>query len=521
MLPITLVCSSIAGLDPVAGMFGAAAFGFAAALFGGSLGMISGPSFCSAIIMGGVVSEYGGGFDVAIAVGALAGLFSIVFGLLRLGSFVLYIPHSVFSGFFTALGIIIAVPQAPGLFGAEAARGSVVGALQSLPAAVANVNFDALAVSAISLGAATLWRGPLIRVMPALFVTLVAGSAAGILWFHDAPVIGDIPSGLPSLSLPRLSPDSVLGLVAPAFSIALLNAMMTLLAALMLDSITGGRHQPNRVLIGQGAGYLAAGLIGGLPGGSSAISYTSARLGGRTMMAGVVAAAILAGAVLGLSAVLAQIPLAVLSVILVKTGWDIIDWRFLKRLTRTSRYHVAVALGTVLFCLLVDFTSGILVGLVISGLVNSRILENVEVRQLVSVPLLDRQILEGREWTSETDPFEARVGLVQFPDRISVASARETVRLAGPDLAGHQIVIFDFSRTYFVDDTAAHVIAELINVAVVAQSKPCIVFGLSHGVAESLTAMDVLARLPQDHIVKDMTEATQIVRRLLAVGQPP
>ena len=109
MLPITLVCSSIAGLDPAVGLFGAAVFGFATALFGGSLGMISGPSFSAAIIMGGVVSEHGAGFGVVMAVGVLAGLFSIALGLLRLGSFILYIPHSVFSGFFTALGIIIAV----------------------------------------------------------------------------------------------------------------------------------------------------------------------------------------------------------------------------------------------------------------------------------------------------------------------------------------------------------------------------------------------------------------------------
>ena len=516
MLPITLVCSSMAGLDPAVGLFGAAVFGFATALFGGSLGMISGPSFSAAIIMGGVVSEYGAGFGVVMAVGVLAGLFSIALGLLRLGSFVLYIPHSVFSGFFTALGIIIAVPQAPRLFGAETARGSVIGAAQALPEAITGVNFDALAVSAISLGAAMLWRGRISRIVPSLFVALMVGTVAGILWFRGAPVIGDIPSDLPSVLIPQLPLNSVLGLIWPAFSIALLNAMMTLLAALMLDSITGGRHQPNRVLIGQGVGYLTAGLIGGLPGGSSAISYANARLGGRTLVAGLLAAAILAGAVLGLSVLLAQIPLAALSVILVKTGWDIIDWRFLKRLNRTSRYHVAVALTTISFSLFVDFTLGILVGLVISGLVNSRSLENIEVRQLMSVPLLDRQILEGEEWSPDTDPFAARVGLVRFPDCISVASARETIRLTGPDLAGHEIVIFDFSRTYFVDDTAAHVIAELINVAVVAQSKPCVISGLSDDIARNLAAMDVFTHIPQERIASDMAEATQIARRLLA-----
>ena len=520
MLPVAMAYSVVAGFSITAGIFGAAAFGLMASLYGGLRGGIYGPLVMAGVILAGVTPEYGNDFGVLVVVGILAGLFSTAFGLLRLGSFITYIPFPVLSGIISAMGILFMVLQLPFLFGAPG-RKDAIGAVSALPEAVTNANFDALAVSAISLGVMLLWRGRLERVVPSMFVALIMGTASGILWFHEAPVVGDVPYGLPPILIPDVDLSMALGLIRPAFSIALLNAIFALLNALIVDSITGERHQPNRVLIGQGAGYFAGGLIGSMPGGSSAVTFANVRCGGRTLVAGMLAASVLAGAALGLNVVLARIPLPVLSAIVIKIGWSVVDWPSLKRLKRLSHYSAATMLITLLVALFGDFMLGILVGLTVSGLVNARLLENIETRRLVSVPILDRLIPAGKESSSDdADPFEARVGLVALPDRITVASARETVRLIGPDLAGHQIIIFNFSRTDFVDDTAANALAELINIAVVAQSKPCIICGLSGDVAKSLDAMGVFERVPREHIVSDITAATQAVRRALADGQP-
>ena len=146
-----------------------------------------------------------------------------------------------------------------------------------------------------------------------------------------------------------------------------------------------------------------------------------------------------------------------------------------------------------------------LIGLVAAALIGARRVEGLELGRPVSVPMLDRAILGEKNIDDGTDPFEARTGLVVFPDRVSVASARELTR----------IVIFDLSKTIYVDDSAAVMIGQLVNTAMARSARRFVIAGLQGDVADSLNALDLLARVPPEHFAADLDEAKRIVRPML------
>ena len=166
-------------------------------------------------------------------------------------------------------------------------------------------------------------------------MALVAGTLLGVLWFNNTPAIGDVPTGLQQVRLPVLSFDVLVGALQPAFTLALLGSIDNLLTSLIADSMTRTRYKPNRELVGQGIGNMIVGFVGGLPGAGATVgTVVNLRAGGRTRVSGALRAAILLALVLGLGKYVEASPHAVLAGILMRVGWDIIDWRFLKPLHR-------------------------------------------------------------------------------------------------------------------------------------------------------------------------------------------
>ena len=205
------------------------------------------------------------------------------------------------------------------------------------------------------------WPTRLARYAPGQFAALMVGSAAGIIWFSGAPVIGEVPRGLPPLTWPVFSPE----VIPSAFTMALLCSAVTLLTCLQADATTGGRHQPNRELMAQGVGNVAAGLMGGNPGGASSTTFLNLQAGGRSKIAGVTSAVVVA---LALAVPFNRIPLSMLAGIIMVTGYRVIDWEFLRRVRRIPLGYTVVMLVTATVAVLIDFTMAILVGLVLSTL---------------------------------------------------------------------------------------------------------------------------------------------------------
>ena len=350
---------------------------------------------------------------------------------------------------------------------------------------------------------------------PRPLASLLAGTLLGVLWLTDAPVIGQIPMGLPELQFTFPSVDFLVSAVEPAIILALLGSVDSLLTSLIADSLTGTQHRPNRELVGQGIGNMVAGLFGGLPGaGATMGTVTNIRAGGSTPISGVLRSVLLVMLLLGLAQYVAPIPHAALAGILVKIGWDVIDWRFLTLVHRIRREHLLVMLLTLGLTVFVDLVTAVAIGLIAAGMTHAQQLETLELDSVISVPLLDRTFFSEYKDMATTDPYAARVGLVALRGSFTVASSRKLVEVIGEDIKDHEVVIFDFSETTYLDDSAAMVVETLMQVAV-EKNTEFVVMGLSDDIEDILRILNILRQVPEGHLVGTLDEARQAAYNLL------
>ena len=519
-LPVALAFGLAAGLDPAAGIYGAISVGFFAAVFGGTRSLISGPTGSMTVAMAVIVASHADNIAEAFTIVIMAGLIQILLGLLQIGRYVTYTPYSVISGFMSGVGVIIILVQTLPFLGAEVAAGGPIGTLRNFADVVEHFEGSALSIAAVTLAVALLWPRKFDQYLPSTLVALGVGTLMGVLWLTDAPVIGAVPTALPTFQLPDISPGTVVRSVEPALVIALVGSVDTLLTALVGDSMTRTRHNPSRELLAQGIGNVFTGFIRGLPGsGATPSTVANIRAGGWTFVSGVVSVAILLVLVLVLGNYVASIPNAVLAGILVKVAIDTIDWRFVTRMHRVQREHLVVMLLTLGLTVFLDLVAAVAVGMIAAAVTSARQFERLEMDSVISVPLLDQSFFgteaDSEDGDEEIDEFSARVGLVALKGTFTVASSSKLIDTIGGDIRDHEVVILDFSDTVYIDDSAALVVEQLIETAVL-QDTHCIVMGLSGMSAHNLRALDVLKHVPDDQIVETWDEARETATRLLA-----
>ena len=518
-LPVALALGVASGMGAAAGMYGAIAVGFFAAVFGGTRTQISGPTAPMTVALVVIVSSYTSNLTEALTVVVMAGLLQVLLGLSRIGRFVAYTPHVVISGFMSGIGIIIMVIHILPLLGSAPAPGGVIGTIRAVSDAIENVNYNAVAIAVVALGVGVVWPRRLARYLPGPLLALVAGTMLGVFWLVDVPVIGQIPTGLPELRLTAPSASFLMHALEPALILALLGSVDSLLTSLVADSFTGTRHNPSRELVGQGLGNVISGLFGGLPGaGSTTGTVTNIRAGGETPVSGALYGVLMLGLLLGLGRYVEPIPHAVLAGILIKVGWDIVDWRLLSRVHRLRREHLLVMLITLGLTVFVDLVTAVAIGLIVAGMAHARQLERLELDSVVSVPLLDRTFFSEEEDVDVAvfSTYSARVGLVALRGSLTVASSHKLAGVIGTDIRDHEVVIFDFSGATYLDDSAALVIGQLMDIARSEQTE-CIVMGLSGLVPRTLNALGILKHVPRHRIVDTMDEARQAARGILGI----
>lgn len=514
-LPVALAFGLAAGLGPAAGIYGAIAVGFFAAVFGGTRSLISGPTGSMTVAVAVIVAAYADNIAAAFTIVIMAGLIQIMLGLLRIGRYITYTPYSVISGFMTGVGVIIILVQTLPFLGAPVAEGGAIATLRNFSDVVEHFESNALGIAVITLAVALAWPRKFDRYLPATLVALLVGSLIGVLWLTDAPVIGMVPTTLPSFELPDISPGLLVRAIEPAMVIALVGSVDTLLTALVADSMTRTRHNPNKELLAQGIGNVFTGFIRGLPGsGATPSTVANIRAGGATVISGAIAVVILVVMVMVLGGYVASIPNAVLAGILIKVGLDTIDWRFVTRMHHVQREHMVVMLLTFGLTVFLDLVTAVAVGMIAAAVTSARQFERLELDSVISVPLLDQSFLGAEQDDEGADEFSARVGLVALRGSFTVASSSKLIDTIGADIRDHEVVILDFSDTVYMDDSAALVMEQLIDTAT-AQDTECIVMGLSGSPSATLLALNALRHVPEDHFVTNVDEARETARRIL------
>ena len=209
-----------------------------------------------------------------------------------------------------------------------------------------------------------------------------------------------------------------------------------------------------------------------------------------------------------------SVPHAALAGILLKVGWDIVDWRFLRRLRRVQQEHLVIMGVTMVLTVVLDLITAVAIGLIVAAMTAARQFERMQLDSVVSVPLLDQSFLADGAGSGADNSFSARVGLVALRGTFTVASSKSLIDILGADIAEHEVVIIDFTDTVYMDDSAALVVEHLLEAAE-ASATEMILLGLTGAPATSLHALDVLQRVAPDRIVESQDEARDLARRLL------
>jgi SulP family sulfate permease len=496
-LPLALAFGVASGAGPIAGLYGAIATGFFAALFGGTPSQITGPTGPMTVVMGAVIATHSNSLAEAFTIVMLGGTLQILFGLLRAGRYVSYTPASVVSGFMTGVGLIILIIQSLPFVGLPSATDGVVGTLATWSSlAVSDISWPAFGIAAVSLGLLAIWPSRLARLVPAPLGVLVLATLAAALFFSGLPVIGTVPSGLPAIVIPKLSVDFFTQTLQPAFILALLGSIDSLLTSLVADSITKTTHDPDKELVGQGIGNLVAGFLGAIPGaGATMRTVVNVRAGGKTPVAGIVHALVLLALALGLGRVVALVPMAVLAAILMKVGWDIIDWGYLKRIRRLPREKVVVMLVTCALTVFVDLIAAVAVGIILASFVNSRWLAAEQLKGLKQSANVDELDMLTDEERALLKPVAGRVLLTSLHGSFSYASAREIARRDVQGTDDFDVVVYDFSHAGYIDPSAAVAIDDMIDWSQ-RNGRHVIMSAIPPQALKALDGMGVLDRVP-------------------------
>ena len=519
-LPLALAFGVTAGLGPIAGLYGAIAVGFFAAIFGGTPAQVSGPTGPMTVVMGAVVAQYADSLETAFTIVFLGGALQVLFGLARVGRYISYTPYSVISGFMSGIGVIIILIQILPFLGAPTAPGGPTGAVLALPDALGQVSLQAAGIAAVSLAIMVFWPRRLAAMLPAPLAALVVGTLLSLSVLSGAPVIGDVPTGLPPLQLPQISLHALSEVIQPAFVLALLGTIDSLLTSLVADSITRTHHDSNRELIGQGIGNMVSGLLGALPGaGATMRTVVNVRAGGRTRLSGALHALILLSLVLGLAPVAEVIPHAVLAGILVKVGWDIIDWGYLRRIRYAPRDKVVVMFITLGLTVFVDLITAVAVGLIVAGFVTARWMEREEMRGITTKAIADHGATEGLDpaHQAQLDALDGDVAVVALRGSFSYASARALTRELGVDVADYKVILLDFSEAAFIGTSAAKAIDELLS-GLREQGVRVVLSGLEGRALKTLRALGVLETVAAQDLVANLRGAVERAAGLLGAG---
>lgn len=512
-LPIALAFGVASGLGPVAGLYGSICVGFFASLFGGTPTQISEPTgpttvFMTAIISAMIARNPENGMAMAFTVVMLSGVFQILFGVFRLGKYIILMPYSVVSGFMSGIGAILIILQIPPFLGHEAPEGGLIGTLQNLPQLLLNLNPAETGLAALTVTIVFFLPHRIKHFVPPQLVALVIGTVVSftLLQNMDLRRIGEIPSGLPTLYMPTFTISQTVQMLIDAAMLGMLGSIDALLTSVIADSMTRTQTHEDRELIGQGVGNLVAGLCGGLPGsGATMGTVINVQVGARTALAGLIRAVLMLAVVLWLADLAERIPMAVLAGIAFAVGIEMLDWNYLKRAHKVSWKSSLIMYGVLLMTVFLDLMVAAGVGMFIANLLTIEQLSHLQAQRIKAVRSADDSVPLNLEEKELLNLADGRVSLFYMggPMLFGVAKtiAREHLSVKRCDT-----LVMDLSDVPYLDETAALAIETAIKDAQEKGSQVFIV-GAVGKVRHLLERLSILTLVPQDNLFLDRTEA--------------
>ncbi len=461
-LPLAIAFGIASGATPEAGILTAIVAGFIISFFGGSKVQIGGPTGAFIVIVYGIIQQYGmSGLAIATF---MAGAFLILMGVLHLGTIIKYIPYPIVVGFTSGIALTIFATQIKDLFGLQ---------IESVPAgfldkwAVYFQHFDTVNWWTLLIGVCSIlvivFTPKISRRIPGSLVAIILMTVVALvlkrLGIEGIETIGDrftISSSLPQPAVPSLNWETITRLAQPAMVIAMLGAIESLLSAAVADGVIGDRHDSNQELVAQGIANMVTPLIGGIPAtGAIARTMTNINNGGRTPVAGIAHAIVLALIYLFLMPLVQYIPMSCLAGVLVVVSYNMSEWRSFKAILKNPKSDIIVLLVTFFLTVIFDLTVAIEVGVLIACLLcMKRMAETTNVSVLSDEidPVADTDVQGNLEHL--TIPEGAKVYEINGPYFFGIGNKFEEMM---GDMGGRaRVRIIRMRKVPFIDSTGVH-----------------------------------------------------------------
>lgn len=385
-LPLSIALAIASGVGPEQGLYTAIIAGFFISFFGGSRVQIGGPTAAFVVIIYGIVTDYG--TDGLIVATILAGIILILMGIFRFGSLIKYIPYTITTGFTCGIAVTLFAGQIKDFLGLsmESVPSEFLNKLAAYAKNISTINWVAALIGVLAIAIMLVWP-KISDKIPGSLIAIIVTTA--IAYFAKLPVdtigsvYGELSSSFPSFHVPAVSMKLIQQMLSPAFTIAILAGIESLLSAVVSDGMIGDTHKSNAELIGQGLGNVFSGLFGGIP-ATGAIARTAAnvRNGGRTPIAGIVHCITLTIILLALMPLAALIPMTTLAAVLLVVAANMADWTSFFRLCKTApKSDVIVLVSTFLLTVIFDLVVAIEIGVVLAALLfMKRMAETADVK---------------------------------------------------------------------------------------------------------------------------------------------
>ena len=529
-LPLAIAFGIASGVTPEKGIITAIVAGLIVSVFGGSKVQIGGPTGAFIIIIYGIIQQYG--FEGLTIATLLAGVFLIMFGVLHLGTIIKYIPYPIVVGFTSGIALTIFTTQIKDLFGLTMASvpsdfvEKWIAYIGSFP----TIDWWSAAVGIGSVAVIALWPkiaryNKVLKKLPGSLIAIIV-MTIGVLLLKQymgvtsVETIGDrfsISNQLPGAQVPELTWDVIKGLVAPAFTIAILGAIESLLSATVADGVIGDRHNSNTELIAQGFANLASPIFGGIPAtGAIARTMTNINNGGRTPVAGIIHAAVLLLIFLFLMPLAQYIPMACLAGVLVIVSYNMSGWRSFVSILKNLKSDVIVLWVTFLLTVIFDLTIAIEVGLICACLLFMR-----RMAETTDVKVISDEI------NPEEEESDFQLGNLEH---LTIPEGVEVYEINGPYFFGagnkfeeimgalrHQrpnVRIIRMRKVPFVDSTGIH---NLTNLCLMSQAEgiQVVLSGVNEKVQAVLHKAGFDAMLGEDNICSHINIALERAKQLI------
>jgi sulfate permease, SulP family len=512
---------------PEKGIYTAIIAGFLISALGGSRVQIGGPTGAFVVLVFDIVQRHG--LDGLALCTFMAGGILLIMGVARLGAAIKFIPYPVITGFTSGIAVIIFTTQIKDLLGLHTGSlpADVFGKWVAYAVSLGTVNAAAVAVSALCIGLIVFLRWAWPR-LPAALVAMLAASVLVQLCGLPVETIGSrfggIPASLPQPQFPTISLERVRELISPAFSVALLAAIESLLSAVVADGMIGGRHRPNTELIAQGIANLCSPLFGGIPAtGAIARTATNIKNGARTPVAGIVHALTLLLLILAFGRWASLVPMCALAAILVVVAYHMSEWHAFRALLRAPRSDVAVLLTTFLLTVIFDLSLAVQVGVVLASLLFVK--RMADLTKVGAPGHATRHMRHHSEDELDRDPEMIRRRVV--PHEVQVYEINGPFFFGAADKLRNTMPIFTrpprvmilrLRHVPTIDATGLHALTEF-HKECTSRGTHLILSGVQPHVLEKLARWPGSSTIGHENIVSNIDQALRRARHML--GLPP